>query len=175
MKEQLLTVLKKAKKGASFDTICEKLSIEKTEEKVELLNIIQDLIKEYEIYLSPNNNYFLMSKTSFKKGTFFSNRNGDGKVHVITSYEKDGKTYSYEEDFFVAKEKTNGAIDGDKVLVDTSNKDKNNKKCTIAAIIERSLDKIYGEVCRDGALYYVKSVDKKKKVMKHVVFGKMLL
>ena len=47
MKEQLLTVLKKAKKGASFDTICEKLSIEKTEEKVELLNIIQDLIKEY--------------------------------------------------------------------------------------------------------------------------------
>ena len=174
MKEQLLTVLKKAKKGASFDTICEKLSIEKTEEKVELLNIIQDLIKEYEIYLSPNNNYFLMSKTSFKKGTFFSNRNGDGKVHVITSYEKDGKTYSYEEDFFVAKEKTNGAIDGDKVLVDTSNKDKNNKKCTIAAIIERSLDKIYGEVCRDGALYYVKSVDKKKNAISVILPGEAI-
>ena len=174
MKEQLLTVLKKAKKGASFDTICEKLSIEKTEEKVELLNIIQDLIKEYEIYLSPNNNYFLMSKTSFKKGTFFSNRNGDGKVHVITSYEKDGKTYSYEEDFFVAKEKTNGAIDGDKVLVDTSNKDKNNKKCTIAAIIERSLDKIYGEVCRDGALYYVKSVDKKKNAISVILHGEAI-
>ena len=163
MKEQLITILKKAKKGMSFDTICEKLSIEKDEERVELLNILKELVKSYDVYLSPNNNYSLMSKTSFKKGTFFGSRNGDGKVHVITSYEdREGKLVTYEEDFYVAKEKTNGAIDRDYVLVDTANKDKNNKRCTISAIIERSLDKVYGEVCRDGALYYVKSADKKK-------------
>ena len=172
MKEQLLQLLKKAKKGLSVDTIYEKLGIEKEEEKIEILNILKELVLKYEVYLSPNNNYFLMSKTSFKKGVFYSNKNGDGKVHVITSYEdREGKTVSYEEDFFVSKEKTNGAIDGDCVLVDTSNKDKNNKKCAITTIIERSLDKIYGEVCREGSLYYVKSVDKKKNSINVILPG----
>lgn len=175
MKEQLLQLLKKVKKGMPVGTIYEKLGIEKEEEKIEILRILKDLVLKYEVYLSPSNNYILMSKTSFKKGTFYSNRSGDGKVHVITSYEnKDGKTVSYEEDFFVAKDKTNGAIDGDKVLVDTSNKDKNNKKCSITAIIERSLDKIYGEVCREGAMYYVKSVDKKKNAINVILPGEAI-
>lgn len=175
MKEQLLQLMKKAKKGMSIDTICEKLGIEKEEDKIAILNILKDLVLKYEVYLSPNNNYILMSKTSFKKGTFYSNRNGDGKVHVVTSYEnREGKTVSYEDDFFVAKDKTNGAIDGDIVLVDTSTKDKNNKKCSITAIIERSLDKIYGEVCREGAMYYVKSVDKKKNAINVILPGEAI-
>ena len=175
MKEQLIQLLKKAKKGMPLDTIFEKMNLEREEEKVELLNILKDLVLKYEVYLSPSNNYSLMSKTSFKKGTFFSNRSGDGKVHVVTSYEdREGKTVSYEEDFFVSKDKTNGAIDGDKVLVDTSTKDKNNKKCSIQAIIERSLDKIYGEVCREGAMYYVKSVDKKKNSINVILPGEAI-
>ena len=156
MKEQLLQLLKKAKKGLSVDTIYEKLGVEKEEEKIEILNILKDLVLKYEVYLSPNNNYFLMSKTSFKKGVFYSNRNGDGKVHVITSYEdKEGKTVSYEDDYFVAK-------------------DKNNKKCSITAIIERSLDKIYGEVCREGSMYYVKSIDKKKNSINVILSGEAI-
>ncbi len=175
MKEQLLALLKESKKGLSIESICEKLNIEKEEDKIEILNILKDLVLKYEVYLSPNNNYFLLSKTSFKKGVFYGSKSGDGKVHVVTSYEnKEGKTVSYEEDFYVAKEKTYGAIDGDKVLVDTANKDKNNKNCAVTAIIERSLDKIYGEVCRDGAMYYVKSVDKRKKSINVIIPGEAI-
>lgn len=163
MKDQLLQVLKKAKKGISIDSLCEKMGIVSDAEKIELLEILKELVMEYEVYLSPNNNYSLMSKTSFKKGTFYGLKSGEGKVHIITSWtDREGKVVTNEEDFFVPKEKVNGAIDGDKVLVDTSTKDKNNKKCSITAIIERTLDKVYGEVCREGSFYYVKSADKKK-------------
>ena len=175
MKEQLITILRKAKKGISLDTICEKMGIEKEKEKIEVLNILKELVKNYDVYLSPGNNYALMSKTSFKKGTFYGNKNGDGKVHVITSYEdREGKLVTYEEDFYVSKEKTNGAMDKDYVLVDTANKDKNNKKCSIAAVIERSIDKIYGEVCREGSFYYVKSADKRKNAIMVALSGEAI-
>ena len=67
MKEQLLQLLKKAKKGLSVDTIYEKLEIEKEEEKIEILNILKELVLKYEVYLSPNNNYFLILKERKKE------------------------------------------------------------------------------------------------------------
>ena len=42
MKEQLLQLLKKAKKGMPVGTIYEKLGIEKEEEKIEILRILKD-------------------------------------------------------------------------------------------------------------------------------------
>ena len=62
MKEQLLQLMKKAKKGLPLETIYEKLGVEKEEEKIEILNILKDLVLKFEVYFLNNSfvSFFLV-------------------------------------------------------------------------------------------------------------------
>ena len=80
------------KKAVSFEKVCER--IEKialkdnpdftltNDMKKEIKSILDNGVKKCEYYLSPSNNYTLMSKTSFRKGRFVADRNGNGVVSV---------------------------------------------------------------------------------------------
>ncbi|MBP5678801.1 MAG: RNB domain-containing ribonuclease [Bacilli bacterium] len=170
MKHYLELALKKEKKAASFEKIVsriEKLKSEElhsdviltAEEKKELLELIREGVTQYEIYMTPNENYIAFSKTSFRKGRFYGNRDGRGKVSVTTSYvDRDGQLVVNNEKYEVHKENTNGAIDGDFVLIDIGG----TQGIKVVKVLDRNLEYIPGEVYCIGSSYFVRPIDKKK-------------
>jgi len=165
MDKKVLEVLKKTKKPISIERICEKLEITDSSEISEVKRIVDDYVGNYSVIKTPNNNFISIGKTSFRKGTFYADRNGSGKVVVITDYiDGEGKHVVNKDEYKVDKEDTIGAIDGDVVMIDiASRKDKKGVKCAaITDIINRELQYIAGEVYRVGSSFFVKPIDKRK-------------
>ena len=159
MKNYVNLALKKEKKAFSFKKVCEK--IEKialkdnpdftltNDMKKEIKSILDNGVKKCEYYLSPSNNYTLMSKTSFRKGRFVADRNGNGVVSVTTSYiDKENNNVVRTDKYFINKENARGAIDGDIVLIDFGGK---SGDCKVEKILDRHIGSVVGEVDRMGA------------------------
>ena len=150
MDKKVLEVLKKSKKAISLDKICEKLGVTGSGEREDVERIINDYVSNYSIIKTPNNNYVLMGKTSFRKGRFYANRDGSGKVVVITDYlDRDGNHVVNRDEYPVEKESALGAIDGDEVIVDISVR-RGTSSNVITEIIGRELQYVAGEVYRIG-------------------------
>ena len=174
--------LKKEKKPASWDKIVSRIEKIKsdelgkdvylTDEEVdEVFDILEDGVSKYEIYKTPSGNYISFSKTSFRKGRFYGNRDGAGRVSVNTSYvDKDGNLVVKNEKYDVVKENVNGAIDGDFVLIDTSGA-KGNR---VVDVLDRNLDYIPGEVYMMGNSYFVRPIDKKKQILTISIDGEAI-
>ena len=171
MKDIVDKILLKKKKPISLDKIIlhyenikskelgESYSCSKVEKK-EIEDILNNGVKNYEYILTPSNNYIHILKSSFRVGSFYGDRNGNGKVTVITSYiNKDGEQVVLDDKYVIYKDRANGAIDGDRVLIDLNPKTGQPK---VEKIIDRNLDHIIGEIYRIGSCYYVKPNDKKK-------------
>ena len=88
------------------------------EEKKEIEEIVSKGTEDLDYYQTPHEKYTLLRKTSFRKGRFYGQRSGNGFVICVHSSMKDGKTQTYEEKIPIGKEYSNGAIDGDSVLID---------------------------------------------------------
>ena len=170
MENYVYLVLKKAKKPLSFDVICSKIEkimgddedsfVLGEEDKEEIKKILVNGVSNYSFYLSPNGKYSLMSKTSFKKGKFYSDKNGNGRVNVISSYvDENEKKHVTQKNYFVSKENSKGAIDGDIVIIDVDNRNNNSK---VTKIVDRHLENMVGEVYRIGSSYFLRPIDKKK-------------
>ena len=168
MNDYVDLVLNKTKKAISMEKVIEKVQdlIKEEDESFEITSSLREEITDvldkgianFQYIKTPNDNYIPISKTSFKKGRFYGNRNGEGVVVSVKSYlDKLGRHVVTEEKFFITKNNTNNAIDGDIVLIDTSNKDPK-----VLEIIDRNLENITGEVTRIGDSYFVKPIDKKK-------------
>ena len=174
MRDYIEKVLLKAKKPISYEKILKKIESIKTneigkdyilseEEKNDIFDIIKECVGEYDIIKTPNDNYIHYLKSSFRKGRFYADRSGAGKVSVFTSYtNRDGKLVTTEEKYEIRRDKVNGAIDGDFVLIDLGNK-KNSPR--VEKVLDRSLDYILGEVYAVGSSYFVKPIDKKKQAI----------
>ena len=164
MDKKVFEVLKKTKKAISLDKICEKLEITNADERTEVKEILDSLVSKNEVFETPNHNFIAMSKTSFRKGHFYGNKNGSGRVIVTVDYiDGEGKHVVYNEEYIIDKDSALGAIDGDEVLIDIANKErKGNKVGVVKDILSRDLEYIAGEVYRMGTAFFVKPVDKKK-------------
>ena len=137
-------------------SIIELLSDKKARDSIEIINylslgskydaIVLEILKKmtdnYDLYSTKKNKYmrFCDSELSknFVKGKFLDTNNDYGFVEIS----KD------EEDIFIHGSKTNGAIDGDIVLVEITKGKRNDKKCEgrIAKIISHELKTKVGEV-----------------------------
>lgn len=171
MKKYVELALRKEKKPVSLNKIIHRiekiLSDERMQdvflsdsEKINVFQILEDGVKQYDVYKTPSNNYISMMKTSFRKGRFYGDRTGAGKVSVVTSYlDRDGKIHVQETKYNVSKDDTNGSIDGDFVLIDINVNDNTSK---VIQVLDRQLEMIPGEVYRVGNSYFVRPVDKKK-------------
>ena len=171
MKNYLELALRKEKKPASFEKIVARIEKIKSEELMqevhltkaeqdEVRKLLDQFVSEYEVYQTPSDNYVLLSKTSFRKGRFYGDRNGGGRVFVTTSYvDREGELVVKDEKFEISRDHTNGAIDGDFVLIDTGCKGGYNR---VDKVLDRKLESIPGEVYRVGSSYFVKPVDKRK-------------
>lgn len=165
-------VLKKLKKPASFESICEKVLelindgttkevvFLTDEEKDEIKSILDKGVEDFNIYRTPKDSFILMSKTSFRIGKFYGNRSGGGKVNVTTSYVNGkGELIVDNNSYVIRAEEANGAVDGDSVMIDLGGK---NAKPKVCHILSRNIEYVPGEVFRSGSAYFVKPVDKKK-------------
>ena len=171
MKHYIEFVLKKEKKPISIEKLLSKIedfiSLERKcdfvlsdSEKKEVLDYIEEGVNNYELYKTPSDNYILINKTTFRKGRFFSDKTGAGKVLYTTSYvDREGNLIVNEDKVDIGRDKANGAIDGDYVLVDLGGGKIPPK---IEKIIDRKLEYIPGEVYRVGYSYFVKPIDKRK-------------
>ena len=125
MRSYVDLVLKKEKKAISLELIVSKIeqlrNSKLTEEEIkEVLDTLEEDVSNLDVLKTPTNEYILLTKTSFRKGRFYSDKNG-GVVSVTNSYiDRDGKLIVSSEEFNVDKEYTFGAIDGDYVLIDSS-------------------------------------------------------
>ena len=167
MKDYIDFILRKAKKPISYDSILERYVLLKQQndesylltedDKNEILNILNEELSNYNYYQTRDGLYMLLGKTQYRKGKFYGNRAGEGVVICITSYiNRYGEQIVSEDRFPISKECTNGAIDGDSVLIDISV-----KKPEVAKVLERNLSYVAGVVTRIGAQYYVQPTDKK--------------
>lgn len=171
MKNYLEIVLRKEKKPTSFEKIVariEKIKSEELKEDVHLSNaekeevsqLLESMVHDYDVFKTPSSNYVLMSKTSFRKGRFYGDRNGGGRVFVTTSYvNREGELVVKDEKYEIYKDHTNGAIDGDFVLIDTGCKGGFNR---VDQVLDRKLEYIPGEVYCVGGCYFVRPIDKRK-------------
>ena len=125
------------------------------EERDNIIDLLDKAVQKFKVYKTSSGNYIKMSKTLLKKGRFYADRNGAGKVNV-SIYNGNKK----DENISIGKDKVFGAIDGDYVLVDPGC---NRTPPKIVEIIDRFLVYIPGEVYSDGDKYYVRPVDKKKR------------
>lgn len=136
--DDVLNILKKAKKPISLEKIYNKLSQVCDINLNELEAKLNDMVDDNLIYKTPKDNYVLFSKTSFKVGYFKVNKDFSGVVSI------DGN------DYLIDRNDCGDAVDGDKVIIDTSN---NHNRCI--SVIKRSFDKVVGEIKKDGGSYYV--------------------
>ena len=173
MKDYIDYILKKEKKPVEIEKIYKR--IKEAKEKIdsdyslsdsdilEIDRILSDGIDKYEYYKTPNGKYTLLSKTSFRKGSFRGNRIGGGTVYSSTTYiKKDGVRENRDEKFTIEKESCGNAVDGDTVLIDTGG---NGNKPSVVKVIKRNIGNIVGEVTRIGNKTYVKPIDKKKNLL----------
>ena len=164
MDNKLLDLLRKSKKAISFEKICEKLDANDKEKEV-LFEALNNLVDDYTVIKTSNNNYVPTEKTSFRKGKFIGNKDGSGKVLVKYKFNNhDGEVVSKNIYYDVLQNDTNGCIDGDFVFVDLYSKHKNGiVYANVKKVLDRKLNSLVGEVYKSGNDYYVKSLDKKKR------------
>ena len=163
MKEKLLLLLKKEKKAISLEKLLEKANVESLEDREEFLSALNEGLKDFSIIKTSKDRFILLEKTSFRIGRFFASRNGDGKVSVTYSYEKNGKTYSKSNLYDIDSNHTNGAIDGDVILVNLYSEHRNSPlKGSVHDIVKRDLHSVVGKVFKIGKSYYIKPLDKRK-------------
>jgi ribonuclease R len=171
LKDYIDYVLKKEKKPVEIEKIYK--VIEEKKKQVdpkyvlsdsdinEIDRILSEGIECFEYYKTPKGRYTLISKTSFRKGSFHGNRIGGGTVYSTTTcIKKDWTREVRDEKFAIDSENCGSAVDGDIVLIDIGNG--NGKKNSIIKVLERNIGEISGEVTKIGNNTYLKPFDKKK-------------
>jgi ribonuclease R len=109
-----------------------------TDDVMELQVVLNDLVKGLELYVTKKNKYILLSKMpNFKVGIIDVKEKGFGFLLSDTPGEKD---------IHIEKELINGALDGDKVLVEILGSNPNKPEGKVLKIIERDKKNIVGEI-----------------------------
>lgn len=150
MKEKVLELLTTQYDALSIDSLVEMLELNTTEEITELQDVLNQLVSSYELYLTKKNKYILLEKCpNFKVGII--------DVKNKTFENKDGKEVKKTFGFLImedgtkdihieGKEYLNGALDGDKVLVEVLGTNPNKPEGKVLKILERDKRNIVGEV-----------------------------
>ena len=104
------------------------------EDESELLNVLNELEEEFKIVKSKNNSYML-TPDNVKMGLFFGTKKGYGFVRV------EGE----EDDYFVHEKDTEGALNGDTVLINVLGQSRGERQeAVVTKIIERGFTSVIG-------------------------------
>ena len=141
MEQEIIDLLKSTDKALSVEEINDTLGLKNVEEFKQLLKTLNNLEDNLEIYRTKKNNYLLFTNSHLKIGDLIANKKGFGFVDI----EGDA-------DVFVAPSNLNGAIHGDKVVVEITSPKGIDLEGRIVKIVDRKFKQMVGEI------YYVKNM-----------------
>ena len=136
MEEKIIELLKKENKAYSVSELEEILGITDVDGLKELLKLLNQMEDELKIYRTNKNNYMLFTNSHLKIGKLMGNKRGFGFVDI-----------EGDEDVFVAQSNLNGAIHGDKVIVEIISKKGLDLEGRILKIVDRKFKQMVGEFC----------------------------
>ena len=111
------------------------LGFKSVDELKELLKVLNNLEDELKVYRTRKDKYMLFEKSNLRVGKLLANKKGYGFVDIIG-----------DEDVFVSQDNLNGAIDGDKVIVEITSKKGLKLEGRILRVVERKLKQFVGTV-----------------------------
>ncbi len=153
MRDSILEILKSSDKALSVYEIEEKLGINDVEGLKDLLkelNLMEDCL---DVYRTNKNNYMLFNNSHLKVGKMIGNKKGYGFVDI-----------EGDEDVFVAASNMNGAIHGDKVIVEITSKKGLELEGRIVKIVDRKFKQMVGEFYYEKGIGHIKLDDEKVKL-----------
>lgn len=158
MKDRLYKYLLKQKDVVNYDKLEEALHITTAEEKKELENAIEELEKEYKLYISKNHQYILYECSKDKRpGEISINSVGDGYVRVFNFPDEQN------DDIKIPKEELKYALDKDIVAAEILGRnEKNKREGRVIKILNRDLSNIVGEIVNGEDGLEFKSFDERK-------------
>lgn len=141
MKDRIIELLKSSDKALSVEEINNLLNLKTVDELKELLKVLNDMEDNLTIYRTKKNNYLLFTNSHLKIGDLIANKKGFGFVDI-----------EGDEDVFIAPTNLNGAIHGDKVIVEITSKKGIDLEGRIVKIVDRKFKQMVGEI------YYIKNM-----------------
>lgn len=153
MEEKIIELLKNSDKALSVTEINDGLGFNSVDELKQLLKVLNQMEDSLKIYRTKKNNYLLFTNSHLKLGTMIANKKGYGFVDI------DG-----DDDVFIAPTNMNGAIHGDKVVVEITSPKGIDLEGRIVKIVDRKFKQMVGEVYFNKNVPYVDLDDDRIKI-----------
>ncbi len=150
MEEQILDILKQSDKALSVNEINDILGYKTVDELKDLLKTLNRMEDSLQIYRTKKNNYLLFTNSHLKIGTMIANKKGFGFVDI-----------EGDEDVFIAPSNMNGAIHGDKVIVEITSPKGIDFEGRIVKIVDRKFKQMVGEIYYKKNRPYLKLDDER--------------
>ena len=134
MKEKILDILKSEQNAITTEELCSKIDNISTDEIMDVQNILNQMVQSGEIYFTNKGKYILFENCAdLEIGEIDVNPKGFGFL-ILPG-----------DDIHIEKNMLNGAIDGDKVIVEIIER-KPKLEGRVLKIVERNLNNLVGEV-----------------------------
>lgn len=153
MEEKIIELLKNSDKALSVTEINDGLGFNSVDELKQLLKVLNQMEDSLKIYRTKKNNYLLFTNSHLKLGTMIANKKGYGFVDI------DG-----DDDVFISPTNMNGAIHGDRVVVEITSPKGIDLEGRIVKIVERKFKQMVGEVYFNKNVPYVDLDDDRVKI-----------
>ena len=150
MEEQIIDILKKSDKALSVNEINDILGYKTVDELKDLLKTLNSMEDNLKLYRTKKNNYLLFTNSHLKIGTMIANKKGFGFVDI-----------EGDEDVFIAPSNMNGAIHGDKVIVEITSPKGIDFEGRIVKIVDRKFKQMVGEIYYKKNIPYLKLDDER--------------
>lgn len=134
MKDRILESLNEKDASLTIEQLEALFDINNVEGLQNLLKDLEDLEKEAKIYRTKKNKYMLFDNSHLRSGILIGNKKGFGFVDVEGS-----------EDIFIPASNMNGAIHGDRVIVEVISLNNMGYEGNIIKVLERKLKEVVGE------------------------------
>lgn len=172
MQEEILNILENIHEAKDLIEINDLLELKTSEELKDLQDSLEELVNNYIVFKTKKDKYILLKNCpSLKIGKYQANKKGFGFVIL-----------KQEDDLYIDREYTNGAIEDDIVLAEVIRKGIR-PEGKIIRVIKRDLKNLVGEIIETSKGLAVKLDDEKldleikleKKSLKNVVSGNKVL
>lgn len=153
MEEQILEILKHDNRAFTVYELNDALHLKTVDELKDLLKALNHLEDELKVYRTKKDSYLLFHNSHMKLGKLIAHKKGFGFVDIEGN-----------EDVYVAPLNMNGAIHGDKVVVEIISKKGMDLEGRIVRIVNREMKEMVGEYYEEDGIGYIHLDDEKVKL-----------
>ena len=153
MQDKIMEILSKENTAYTVDEIMDLLGLSSVDDLKALLKDLNELEDNLKIYRTKHDKYMMFNNSNLRVGTMIANKKGFGFVDI-----------EGDEDVFIAPPNMNGAIHGDKVIVEITSKKGIDLEGRIVKIMKREFKPMVGEIIMIKDKRFVKLDDDKVKL-----------